>query len=154
MKNESKTVDLTNARKKKQVKIMKEIIAQGCCPFCKEHLFKFHEKPIIKEGKFWLLTENQWPYNNAKVQFLFISKKHIENISEIEPEASAELIRLASWAIRKYGIKGGAICMRFGNTKYSGATVKHLHAQLIEPDLNRPSYKPIRFFIGSKTEKS
>jgi diadenosine tetraphosphate (Ap4A) HIT family hydrolase len=154
MKNESKTVDLINARKKRQIKVMKEIIAQGCCPFCKEHLFKFHEKPIIKEGKFWLLTQNQWPYNNVQVQFLIISKKHIENISEVEPEASAELMKLAAWAMKKYRIKGGAICMRFGSTKHSGATVKHLHAQLIEPDLNRLNYKPIRFYIGSKTEKS
>ena len=59
-----------------------------------QNLSEYHKKPIIKEGKYWILTDNQWPYKKIKHQVLAIYKNHIEHIEEIDPEAGKELIGL------------------------------------------------------------
>ena len=74
-------------RREDQKEVMEEIKKQGHCPFCRENLDKYHKNPILKEGKFWLLTENQWPYEKIKHQLLAIYKTHIEHLKEMAPEA-------------------------------------------------------------------
>ena len=48
---------------------------------------------------------------------------------------------------------GGGFCIRFGDTLHSGATVKHLHAHLIEPDVKNKKYEPVSFYIGGQKTK-
>lgn len=147
-------VDLDNARLAEQKQVMRNIEDAAHCPFCAENLAKYHKRPILKEGKYWLVTENQWPYQHTKHHFLLIYKKHVENITELTPPAGAELIELAQWLIKKYQIPGGGLVMRFGDTNYSAGTVNHLHAQLLQPDIHAPGYAsaPVRVKIG-KTKK-
>ncbi|MEK7646245.1 MAG: hypothetical protein AAB381_00930 [Patescibacteria group bacterium] len=131
-------INLANVREEEQLKVMAEINIQGHCPFCTENIQKYHKKPIIKEGKYWFLTENQWPYTNTKHQLLAIHKKHIEHITEMEKEAGAELIELFNEESLKRNIIGGGIAIRFGTNPDKGnygSTVAHIHAHLIEPDL-------------------
>ena len=141
-------VDLSNARLDEQRKVMEKIVADGKCPFCAENLFSYHKKPILKETPLWILTENQWPYNNTKLQLLAIYKPHAERLSELPDQAGAELLELFKWAEKEYGLPGGGFAMRFGDTKHSGGTVRHLHAQFIQPDLEKQGYEAVRFKIG------
>lgn len=145
-----KFVDLDNARLDDQKAVMQDIIAADHCPFCPENLLKYHKEPILKEGRYWLLTTNQWPYANTKVHLLLIHKTHIEHLSELDPASGAELIELAQWAAKEYAIPGGALAMRFGDTEYSAGTVAHLHVQLLLPDIDAPGYdsEPVRIKVG------
>jgi diadenosine tetraphosphate (Ap4A) HIT family hydrolase len=118
---------------------MDEIAKQGHCPFCAENIDKYHKNPILKEGKYWLLTDNQWPYPKVKHQLLAIYKTHIEHIKEMDAEAGAELITLFKEETLKRNIPGGGIIIRFGSDPKGGnygSTVLHIHAHLIEPDLD------------------
>ena len=146
-------ITLEHARVDEQRQVMEEIIKQGVCPFCEENLYKFHQRPILKRTKHWILTENQWPYKNTRVHLLAIHTTHVESIGEMEPEAGKELIELAKWAEVKYGLVSGALAlgMRFGAPEASGATVRHLHAQLLAAEItdkNDPKYQPVRFRAG------
>jgi|SRR3989344_1065738 len=144
------TVNLNNARTHEQRAVMKDIVAKGVCPFCPEELTQFHKKPIIKEGDFWILTENQWPYKNTQVHLLAILKKHGETLIDLPEGAGEELIELFKWAEKKYRITGGGFAMRFGDISINGATVRHLHAQIIFP---KQGDEPPRFYVGSRREK-
>jgi len=151
----NKFIQKDNARTDHQKKVMEEIGKEGHCPFCRENLDKYHKKPIIKEGKFWLLTENQWPYDNTKHHLLAIYKKHIEHIEELENGASEELLQLFITKAKKRSMPGGAICIRFGSNPEKGNygnTVLHLHAHLIEPDLDNPKKEKVKFKIGHPKE--
>lgn len=135
--NKNKNINLGAVRREDQKKVMEEIENQGHCPFCIENISKYHKNPILKEGKFWLLTENQWPYEKIKHQLLAIYKTHIEHISEMDPEAGKELVEFFAEETRKRNISGGGVAIRFGkslNGNY-GSSVLHIHAHLIEPDL-------------------
>src|SRR3989344_2622350 len=128
-----------NTRLPAQDKVMAQILADGVCPFCRENLEKYHKNPILKEGKFWLLTDNQWPYEKIKHQMLAINKPHIEHLSEMNPEAGKELIEMFAEETKKRKIDGGGVAIRFGrsNDGNYGSSVLHIHAHLIEPDLKK-----------------
>lgn len=133
-----KFIIMDNIRREDQKKVMDEIAEQKHCPFCPENLLKYHKKPIIKEGKYWIITDNQWPYEKVKHHILAIYKSHIEHIREMESDAGAELIELFKDEAKKRNLPGGGIAIRFGsNPEYGsyGNTVLHIHAHLIEPDL-------------------
>tara|TARA_Y100001935_G_C17228660_1_gene469166 strand:+ start:626 stop:1108 length:483 start_codon:yes stop_codon:yes gene_type:complete len=138
MKEENKFIHMSSVRREDQKKVMEEINEAGHCPFCRENLEKYHKNPIIKEGTYWLLTENQWPYEKIKHQLLAIYKTHIEHINEMGSEAGAELISMFQEEASKRSIPGGGIAIRFGSNPEHGnygSSVLHIHAHMIEPDL-------------------
>lgn len=134
---DNRFINLSSVRREDQKQVMEEIRDQGHCPFCRENLDKYHKNPILKEGKFWLLTENQWPYEKVKHQLLAIYKTHVEHLTELDPESGKELFAFFSEEAKKRQIPGGGLAMRFGTSidgNY-GSSVNHIHAHLIEPDL-------------------
>src|SRR3989344_1793878 len=137
MNEENKYINLSAVRREDQREVMEEIKKQGHCPFCRENLDKYHKNPILKEGKFWILTDNQWPYEKIKHQMLAIYKTHIEHINEIDPEAGKELFLMFAEETKKRKISGGGIAIRFGSSVDGnyGSSVLHIHAHLVEPDL-------------------
>jgi diadenosine tetraphosphate (Ap4A) HIT family hydrolase len=151
---ETAFVDLQNARYDDQRTIMKEIIDAAHCPFCSENLKKYHKQPIVAEGEYWLVTPNQWPYNHTRVHLLLILKEHAESLGELTPQAGAELVSLSAQLCEKYAVKGGGLALRFGDTRYSAGTVKHLHVQFIVPDIESPEFEPVRIKIGSDPQKN
>jgi ATP adenylyltransferase len=146
------TVDISNARTDEQRRIMQQIIDDGVCPFCPEYLQKYHGPKVLKQGKYWIVTANSWPYNHTRVHLLLISIPHWETFAEITPEAAAEYFELVAGLVDEYKVKGGGLAMRFGDTNYSAGTVKHLHAQFIVPDIESPEFEPVRVKLGKKQE--
>lgn len=133
-----KYVIVENVRRDDQKEVMDKIAGEKHCPFCTENLNKYHKKPIIKEGKYWILTDNQWPYEKIKHQLLAIYKTHIEHLSEMESAAGAELIELFKEESVQRNMPGGGIAIRFGSNPEHGSygnSVLHIHAHMIEPDL-------------------
>ncbi len=138
MSEKNKFINVSSVRRDDQKKVMKTIEQKGHCPFCCENLDKYHKNPIIKEGKFWLLTENQWPYEKIKHQLLAIYKIHIEHLKDLDPNSGQELFEMFAEEAKKRNIAGGGIAIRFGSNPELGnygSSVLHLHAHLIEPDL-------------------
>lgn len=128
-----------NTRREDQKKVMEEIADQKHCPFCAENLAKYHKKPILKDGKYWILTDNQWPYEKVKHQLLAIYKTHIEHIKDMDPAAGAELMEMFKEEAVKRNMPGGGIMIRFGSNPEKGSygnSVLHIHAHLVEPDLD------------------
>jgi ATP adenylyltransferase len=148
-------VDLDNARVQEQRQVMQQIIDADHCPFCLENLEEYHKVPILKMGQYWFVTHNQWPYQHTKIHLLIILKEHKEDLSELDPAVGQELLELAKWGQQEFHIPGGGLSLRFGETDYSAATVKHLHAQLIQPDIYHPNYEtaPVRVKLGKVLAK-
>ena len=144
-------VNLQNARSEKQLEVMKKIQEQKFCPFCPEHYEKSGLMPVVKQGKFWHIRQNRWPYENTRVHLIVIHNTHAERISDLTPEAAQELFELAQWFETEYKVLGGGIGLRFGDPRVNGATVNHLHAHFITAsitDKNDPLYKAVRIRVG------
>ena len=138
-----KVVDPRFARKGEYKEVIDKIIQEGKCPFCPEN-FRYHKNPILKRSANWFITRSSWPYKNSRLHFLIIGKEHKEQFFELTVVDYANVKELVNWAVQKFKIKGAAIALRFGNTAYTGATVCHLHFQLIVPK----KYKTVNFPVG------
>ena len=147
--NSTPLVDLANAHHDDQREEMERILVAGHCPFCPENLHLYHRTATERETKYWVLTPNSWPYKHTKLHYLVILKRHAENLFELLPEEGADLFALLAAVQQEQAVPGGAMTMRFGATRYSAGTVKHIHAHFLVPDLDDPEYVPVRFKIGS-----
>ncbi|MDP2651281.1 MAG: HIT domain-containing protein [bacterium] len=141
-------VELANVRSDEQREVMERIFVEDKCPFCSENLPRHHKKPINRNWKHWLVTENQWAYDNSKLHFLVISRRHLEDIQDLSAEESQELLFITKWLQNLHRISSGALAMRFGEPGPAGATIRHLHAHVIVPDPDGEG--PVLFHIGPK----
>jgi len=128
-------------------KVISDIVNEGKCPFCPEN-FKYHKNPVLKKGGGWFITKSSWPYKNSKYHFLIIGKNHKDNFNQLSINDFKTVKILATWAIKKFNLKGGGLILRFGDTNHTGATVTHLHFHLITPTLKNGKSVPINFPIG------
>ncbi|MFH1582514.1 MAG: HIT domain-containing protein [bacterium] len=144
-----KFVNIKNARRGEYKRVIEKIAKTGKCPFCKEN-FKYHRKPIYKRKNSWFLTNDTWPYKNARIHLLILGDKHKESFSELTKTDLESVSCLTKWAIKKWKIKGGGLAMRFGDTDYTGASVSHIHFHIISPKLNKKTKKAklVNFPIG------
>ena len=147
MRKNKKVVDTRYAKTTQYRKVLTEIKGAKVCPFCPK-TFKWHTNPILKTVGNWLITESFQPYKNTAHHFLIIGKRHKEQLTELSPRDWTEISGLQKWAIKKFGLKGGGLAMRFGDTAHTGATVSHLHMHLIVPKLKRGRAIPVWFPFG------
>ncbi len=124
-------LNLKGARKPLQIKNMKRIIKDGVCPFCPEHLQKYHTPKILREDEHWLVTPSMYPYDHTKRHMLLITKAHVSTLEEISSDSWVSLQKHLRWINTTFKIKGGTLLMRFGDMSKTGGTVKHLHVQFI-----------------------
>ena len=138
----SKFVDQNNTQPPERgeyAKIIGKIANDGVCPFCSEHLAKYHKKPL--ENKvFWTITDNMYPYKPSKHHRLIIHREHIAHIDQVSPPAWHELMEIFIKEVAERKITGGTLIMRFGDTKFTGASVSHLHAHIVQSDPDDPAY--------------
>ena len=146
-----KQVDVENAGivpRDDYEQVLHEIIAAGFCPFCEEHFFKHHRKPIDVVTKHWLVTENMWPYKGSRFHFLFIARKHVERTEDLSPAAWTDLQTQYQKLVATHKIKGATLFIRLGETEMTGASVNHLHAHLVSGGRRKKPVKPIRAVIS------
>jgi len=146
MKKEENFVDLNNARSGVYKKVIEDIKKASICPFCPEHINQIHKNPI-EEKVFWLVTNNMYPYKPTKKHLLIIHKQHITHINELGLEAWKELFEIIKEENTKLAITGGTFLMRFGEAKYTGSSVSHLHCQLLQSDPEHPEYEKTKGVI-------
>lgn len=142
-------VDIRFAKSKEYKNVLTSIIKTDKCPFCPNN-FKYHKNPILKKHQGWIVTANSWPYKDTKHHFLFIPNKHLTQFFDLTAKDLKAVKNLIDWIVTKYKIKGGGVTLRFGEQKYTGATVSHLHFHLIVPKLDSKTKtaKVINFPIG------
>ncbi len=108
----------------------------GIDPFAREYISdpRFDAKEVIMETEHWYVFANQHKYTSTKHQFVFVSQEEVETLWELSPTAHTDLVNLIKKMCEENNIIGGGIVSRFGPGHKSGATVKHLHVQLMEPE--------------------
>ena len=149
-KKSSAFLNLSHARTGAQRTQMEEIIKEGICPFCEEHLRRTHAAPVEWRGKYWSITKNDYPYEGTTHHYLAITREHLTDIRELSDASSAELMRHFKKIAKLKKIKGGTVVMRFGDTNRTTATIEHLHAHIIAGGRESKAADKIKVSVGYK----
>jgi diadenosine tetraphosphate (Ap4A) HIT family hydrolase len=110
---------------------MADILSERVCPFCPEHLLRFHEERIVLDGVHWVITPNHTPYANTTVHMLVILKRHVSVFGELTGGELKELQELTEIVRKERGLEGLSVLMRYGKMSLTGASVDHLHCHLV-----------------------
>ncbi|MDO8240879.1 MAG: hypothetical protein Q7T51_02800 [Candidatus Moranbacteria bacterium] len=135
-------LDLKNARKEEQIAVMKKIISDGVCPFCHDFVDKekpaYHSNPVLIETDFWIVTRNAWPYEHTREHLVIVIKRHILTPEEMRDEEILDLWNIIKKVKQELEITHSTFLMRSDSTGKTGATVQHLHAQLVVASGDEP----------------
>lgn len=133
-------VNMRHVRTEEQRKLYEKIQMANVCSFCEDFCHGkppvFHPNPIIRELKYWALTECFPKLEGVKEHFLVVSKfldkedRH-PLLPSLPADAWIEFGELLEWTIDKFKLKGGAFFFRFGDTDVTGASISHLHGQIV-----------------------
>ncbi|HUY62725.1 MAG TPA: HIT family protein [Candidatus Paceibacterota bacterium] len=127
-------VNMRHVRTEEQRALYERIAAAGICSFCVDfcqgNVPTYHPKPVLRETKYWSLTECFPKYDGARAHFLLVYKEHVSG-PPLPPEAWADLGKLTEWVLNAYGLRGASLLVRMGDTDYTGGSITHFHAQLI-----------------------
>ena len=143
-------MNILAARKPEQVQKMKELQRDRVCFFCKKNFMKYQDTPILREKKWWLIRKNDFPYDGARIHLLIIYKKHVDTIKKVSNAAILELFDHIRWVNKRFKISGASFVLRFGDPKYTGATITHLHAHLVSGQRQKKNSKVMISAIGYK----
>ncbi len=132
---------------------LQKITDEGICPFCEKNLLRHHSKPILFKNKAWIVTKNAWPYEGSKHHFLLISRTHIEDAKDMSPDEWKMLGSAYRKLSKDYKLKGATLFMRTGDTRYTSASVKHLHAQVISGSARTEKSSLITALVGFGSKK-
>ena len=147
-------VDPTNAGTTGYRTVLDKIEGEGECPFCptSSNYLADHHQPIVAESGHWFLTTAQWPYDDTSAHYLIVLKAHKTHISQLN---RFEWLSLQD-IMGEVELAGGALAIRFGDPGLTGATVTHLHAHILVPEINPTTGrgKPVYFGIGQKNTPS
>ena len=133
-----------NAREQEQLNIMMDREYHDEDPLD----IKIVNQEILFETKYWYISKNKFPYKGVTHQFLICSMNPIYSINDMPEEMWTELGKICLKLTNEYNIPGGALCFRIGDCSFSGASLKRLHAHLIQPE---EGFKT-KFTIGGNKE--
>ena len=140
-----KYIDPRNVRHREQLEIMERLEAEGKDPLDPE----FINQPIMFETDFWFVCANKFPYEEIKHQFLIVARGPVYKIEDMSPEMWDDLRKTWLRLQEGYGLPGGGLCFRFGDTFYSGASLTRLHVHLIIVNEGQKT----RFNIGGNVKQ-
>ena len=150
-------VDVQNAMTRARgdyAQTLAKIEADGVCPFCEAHLPKHHKNPILFRNAHWIVTENAWPYDGTRHQFVIINRDHIESAAELPSGGWETLGSAYRRLVEEYRLEGATLLLRSGMTDFTGASVAHLHAQLISGGRREADSELIRALVGFKAKQA
>ena len=149
-------VDVQNASTRARgeyAQALARIDEAGVCPFCEAHLPRHHGKPVLFRNAHWLVTENAWPYEGTRHQFLLIALEHLERAEDLPAAAWDSLGDAYRRLVREYRLDGAAFLLRTGMTEFTGASVAHLHAQVICGGRRDADSELIRALVGFREKR-
>lgn len=119
-------VHLGNAREPEQLRRMQELKRNGECHFCGDISTK-HTSPIIFQNQHFFVVANDFPYKGAVHHYLIVSKRHIEQFSDLSQKTIIDLLKVVDWLKKETRVSGFSLFVRSGDMNLTGATLDHLH---------------------------
>lgn len=143
--------DIGNARLPAQAQNMQALAEAGKCLFCPGGLPFAKQQPVF-QGMYWYVKPNDFPYKGAQVHVMAVPHRHVTMPNELSIDELEELYKVViPWLQQSHGLQGCSGLFRFGDTRYTGATIHHFHMHFIQGDQKADGEtEPLFALVGYK----
>lgn len=140
---------LGNARTDEQRRRMRELEAAGTCLFCPDGLGRFGAGDAPRwQSPSWLVLDNDFPYRGAARHLLLVPRRHLSDLTELDPAEREEFWAALAAAKQLAGGAGYGLGARNGDCASTGATIAHLHLHLLVAE---PGAEPLRMRFSGRS---
>jgi len=122
---------------------------RGVCLFCRENLSEGAGHRVFHQTTWWTLTNNRFPYSGTRLHLLLIPAVHVSDMVDLPEEARAEFWDVLGWARQNWELTFYGLGVRCGDSRFTGATLEHLHLHLIVGDVFAPMHEPVRLKLSA-----
>jgi ATP adenylyltransferase len=144
---------MENYRTAEQLAEMRRLAAEGVCLFCPDGL-RWQDgqgRPqVLRETRHWIIRPNEFPYPGTRLHLLLVPRAHADDILDLEADAQADFWTALGWVRERYELTYYGLGMRNGDCRYTGATIRHVHAHVLVGDPVAEPEVPVRMRLSSR----
>lgn len=120
-----------NVRTGPQLAEMRRLEAAGECLFCPDVLARHNTQQILLRTAHWCVTPNAFPYPGAALHLLLVPGEHVADLLDLSAAAQADFWTVLAAVRREHGLSYYGLGVRNGDCRYTGATIRHVHAHVM-----------------------
>jgi diadenosine tetraphosphate (Ap4A) HIT family hydrolase len=141
---------LENYRTAEQLADMRQLEAQGVCLFCPAGLRSHTRQQILFQTRHWTVTPNEFPYPGTVLHLLLVPQQHATDLLDLD-EAVRQDFWTALAAVRdRCGLGHYGLGVRNGDCRFTGATIRHVHAHVLVGDTDPDHAAVVRMRFSSR----
>jgi ATP adenylyltransferase len=141
---------LENYRTAEQLADMRQLEAQGVCLFCPAGLRSHTRQQILFQTRHWTITPNEFPYPGTVLHLLLVPQQHATDLLDLD-EAVRQDFWTALAAVRdRCGLGHYGLGVRNGDCRFTGATIRHVHAHVLVGDTDPDHAAVVRMRFSSR----
>lgn len=140
-----------HARTPGQLAEMKRLDAAGVCLFCPEYLASHPRQQVLFSTRHWTVTPNEFPYGGTSLHLLLVPHQHASDLLELGDEARGDFWAALAAVVDGYGLSHYGLGVRNGDCRFTGATIRHVHAHVLVAS-TRQDAPPVRMRFSGRPD--
>jgi diadenosine tetraphosphate (Ap4A) HIT family hydrolase len=141
---------LENYRTAEQLAEMRQLEAQGVCLFCPDGLRNQAMQQILLQTSHWTVTPNVFPYPGTIAHLLLVPHQHAADLLDLDEDVRQDFWPALASVRRRYDLRYYGLGVRNGDCRYTGATIRHVHAHVLVGDPGPQSAEVVRMRFSSR----
>jgi diadenosine tetraphosphate (Ap4A) HIT family hydrolase len=139
-----------NARTADQLAEMRRLDAAGICLFCPDGLARHARQRILLQTRHWSVTPNEFPYRGTSLHLLLVPDQHAADLLDLSEEVRQDFWEALAAVAREHKLSHYGLGVRNGDCRYTGATIRHVHAHVLVGDDGDARAPPVRMRFSSR----
>jgi len=139
-----------NARTGDQLAEMRRLDAAGICLFCPDGLARHARQRILLRTRHWSVTPNEFPYQGTSLHLLLVPDQHAADLLDLSEEVRHDFWEALAAVAREHELSHYGLGVRNGDCRYTGATIRHVHAHVLVGDAADADAPPVRMRFSSR----
>ena len=120
-----------HARTPEQLAEMRRLDEAGICLFCPGQLASHPRQRVLFRTGHWTATLNEFPYQGTSLHLLLVPHQHAADLLELSEEARGDFWLALATAVERLGLSHYGLGIRNGDCRFTGATIRHVHAHVL-----------------------
>jgi ATP adenylyltransferase len=140
-----------HARTPEQLAEMRRLDAAGICLFCPGQLASHPRQQVLFQTRHWSATLNEFPYQGTSLHLLLVPHQHAADLLELSDEARGDFWAALAAAVERHGLSHYGLGIRNGDCRFTGATIRHVHAHVLVAEESGGA-PPVRMRFSGRAE--